>query len=200
MDFNEVQIVPSRHGNAESREAIRTTGLVTWRVIWGMAKWNQLRLQGIQNLRESDFLILSSNEREFYRWNLSLQCHRVLFPLLAGKVVCLRLAFVITNASKDRYMKPLKLKGDGKIEVTIHYVSDETLVQEDEVGNTYVFKKMSDSYPIPYVLRLHRQMETTSVISREVNKQVLQDFASTTPAKNPQEMRIPPRYGQCCGR
>lgn len=27
MDFNEVQIVPSRHGNAESREAIRTTGL-----------------------------------------------------------------------------------------------------------------------------------------------------------------------------
>jgi len=78
VDFNEVQIVPSRHGNAESREAIRTTGL-------------------------------------------------------------------------DRYMKPLKLKGDGKIEVTIHYVSDETLVQEDEVGNTYVFKKMSDSYPIPYI-------------------------------------------------
>lgn len=27
VDFNEVQIVPSRHGNAESREAIRTTGL-----------------------------------------------------------------------------------------------------------------------------------------------------------------------------
>ncbi|CAL1128538.1 unnamed protein product [Cladocopium goreaui] len=78
VDFNEVQIVPSRHGNAESREAIRTTGL-------------------------------------------------------------------------DRYMKPLKLKGDGKIEVTIHYVSDETLVQEDEVGNTYVFKKMSDSYPVPYI-------------------------------------------------
>lgn len=51
-------------------------------------------------------------------------------------------------------MKPLKLKGDGKIEVTIHYVSDETLVQEDEVGNTYVFKKMSDSYPIPYALWL----------------------------------------------
>ena len=51
-------------------------------------------------------------------------------------------------------MKPLKLKGDNKIEVTIHYVSDETLVQEDEVGNTYVFKKMSDSYPIPYALRL----------------------------------------------
>ena len=56
--------------------------------------------------------------------------------------------------AKDRYMKPLKLKGDGKIEVTIHYVSDETLVQEDEVGNSYVFKKMSDSYPIPYVLWL----------------------------------------------
>ena len=51
-------------------------------------------------------------------------------------------------------MKPLKLKGDGKIAVTIHYVSDETLVQEDEVGNTYVFKKMSDSYPIPYALWL----------------------------------------------
>lgn len=51
-------------------------------------------------------------------------------------------------------MKPLKLKGDGKIEVTIHYVSDETLVQEDEVGNTYVFKKMSDSYPVPYALWL----------------------------------------------
>ena len=51
-------------------------------------------------------------------------------------------------------MKPLKLKGDGKIGVTIHYVSDETLVQEDEVGNTYVFKKMSDSYPIPYALWL----------------------------------------------
>lgn len=47
-------------------------------------------------------------------------------------------------------MKPLKLKGDGSIEVTVHYVSDETLVQEDEVGNTYVFKKMSESYPIPY--------------------------------------------------
>ena len=56
--------------------------------------------------------------------------------------------------AKDRYMKPLKLKGDGKIAVTIHYVSDETLVQEDEVGNTYVFKKMSDSYPIPYALWL----------------------------------------------
>ena len=48
-------------------------------------------------------------------------------------------------------MKPLKLKGDGAIEINIHYVSDETQVQEDEVGNTYVFKKMSDSYPIPYV-------------------------------------------------
>ena len=31
VDFNEVQIVPSRHGNAESREAIRTTGLVARR-------------------------------------------------------------------------------------------------------------------------------------------------------------------------
>ena len=51
-------------------------------------------------------------------------------------------------------MKPLKLKGDGKTEVTIHYVSDETLVQEYEVGNTYVFKKMSDSYPVPYALWL----------------------------------------------
>ncbi|CAK9028731.1 Uncharacterized protein SCF082_LOCUS18490, partial [Durusdinium trenchii] len=77
VGFDEVQIVASRHGSAESREAIRTTGL-------------------------------------------------------------------------ERYMKPLKLKGDGSIEVTVHYVSDETLVQEDEVGNTYVFKKMSESYPIPY--------------------------------------------------
>ena len=32
VDFNEVQIVPSRHGNAESREAIRTTGLVARRL------------------------------------------------------------------------------------------------------------------------------------------------------------------------
>ncbi|CAE7203650.1 unnamed protein product [Symbiodinium natans] len=78
VDFNEVQIVPSRHGSAESREAIRSTGL-------------------------------------------------------------------------DRYMKPLKLKDGGKVEVTVHYVSDETLVQEDEVGNTYVFKRMSDSYPVPYI-------------------------------------------------
>ena len=72
-----MQIVPSRHGTAESREAIRTTGL-------------------------------------------------------------------------ERYMKPLKLKDGGPIDVKIQYVSDETLVQEDEVGNTYVFKKMTDSYPIPY--------------------------------------------------
>ena len=47
-------------------------------------------------------------------------------------------------------MKPLKLKDGGPVEVTMHYASDETLVQEDETGNTYVFKRMSDSYPIPY--------------------------------------------------
>lgn len=51
-------------------------------------------------------------------------------------------------------MKPLKLKDGGAIEVKIQYVSDETLVQEDEVGNTYVFKKMTDSYPIPYAARI----------------------------------------------
>ena len=56
--------------------------------------------------------------------------------------------------SQGQIYEAVKLKGDGKIEVTIHYVSDETLVQEDEVGNSYVFKKMSDSYPIPYVLWL----------------------------------------------
>ncbi|CAE7225867.1 unnamed protein product [Symbiodinium sp. CCMP2456] len=78
VDFQEVQIVPSRHGSAESREAIRSTGL-------------------------------------------------------------------------DRYMKPLKLKDGGPVEVTMHYASDETLVQEDETGNTFVFKRMSDSYPIPYI-------------------------------------------------
>ncbi|CAJ1334238.1 unnamed protein product [Effrenium voratum] len=79
VDFKEVQIVPSRHGSAESREAIRSTGL-------------------------------------------------------------------------DRYMKPMKLKGDGPVGVTFKHVSDETMVQEDEVGSVYVFKRMeSDSYPIPYI-------------------------------------------------
>ena len=47
-------------------------------------------------------------------------------------------------------MKPMKLKDGGPVEVSISYVSDETQVQQDEVGNTYVFKRMSDSYPIPY--------------------------------------------------
>ena len=48
-------------------------------------------------------------------------------------------------------MKPMKLKGDGPVGVTFKHVSDETMVQEDEVGSVYVFKRMeSDSYPIPY--------------------------------------------------